>query len=226
MSNGINKLRNFDVDADVKNVYRFLHLYLPAYMEWLSKKNINFKQANEWILNDEMEAFFVRRLKDNDIPYNLKGEPIEENSKNKADFGFSHQDENIELETGKRYFFKMEAKRLPTPPERRQATEYVYYQNSTKSGGIERFKQNKHAKELSISAMIGYIQDNNDFIHWHTTINEWIEQATKNDTLGLWNNGDCLVFYENNNTFAVLHSEHNRLSPSTPILLYHFWLLG
>ena len=77
-------------------------------------------------------------------------------------------------------FCIIEAKRLPTPKySGSQETEYVCYKNSTKQGGIERFKTNKHGNKLHFSIMVGYIQENIASF-WHKKVNEWIaEQILK-----------------------------------------------
>lgn len=110
-------------------------------------------------------------------------------------------------------FCFVEAKRLPTPLSNgRQETEYVCYNNSTKQGGIERFKTEKHGgkEKLNQSIMIGYIQEN-DFDFWYTKINSWI-----NDKINLspnWEDEDKLIQNLNFNKSNVskYNSTHSRI---------------
>jgi hypothetical protein len=93
-------------------------------------------------------------------------------------FIFTNQSQrkaDIGVKLGKGYnannrkpFCWVEAKRLPTPKKyNRDEREYVFVSqekiNGKKkykgNGGIQRFKENKHAENLPYSIMIGYIQE-------------------------------------------------------------------
>ena len=124
----------------------------------------------------------------------------------------------------------MEAKRLPTPiTEGRQETEYVYYANSTKQGGIERFKTGKHAgkEKLNFSIMLGYIQEENA-IYWHNKINGWIDgqiKASETTKKLIWSKKDKLsqdAIYRNK-IVSKFHSSHVKVSKEC-IDLIHYWI--
>lgn len=122
----------------------------------------------------------------------------------------------------------IEAKRLPTPIySGSQETEYVCYKNSTKQGGIERFKTNKHGNKLPFSLMIGYIQQENA-TYWYARVNEWIAeqiQKSSNESI-LWINEDMLtedLTFKNDKTITKYTSEHLK-STSDKIKLHHYWI--
>ena len=125
-------------------------------------------------------------------------------------------------------FCIIEAKRLPTPVySGSQETEYVCYKNSTKQGGIERFKTCKHGDKLPFSLMVGYIQQENAN-HWHTKVNEWISeqiQKSSNESIS-WIENDMLSKDFNFNTKELITkyaSEHLK-SNSEKIKLIHYWI--
>ena len=74
-------------------------------------------------------------------------------------------------------FFSMEAKRLGNLGKKR-SKEYLIgrYENEKyiHCGGVERFKQGKHGRNLKYGAIIGYVQEH-DFTYWYGSINSWID---------------------------------------------------
>jgi hypothetical protein len=119
-------------------------------------------------------------------------------------------------------FCWIEAKRLPTPNrgKNRDEREYVIVEkeNFDVGGGIQRFKEGKHAPDLDYSIMIGYIQDNNTVDYWLSKINTWI----KNIDNKFWTNEDCLSRYVSEKCERFI-STHSRKS-ETPITLHHYWI--
>lgn len=125
-------------------------------------------------------------------------------------------------------FCIIEAKRLPTPIySGSQETEYVCYKNSTKQGGIERFKTTKHGIKLPFSLMVGYIQQENAN-HWHSKVNEWITeqiQISSNESIS-WINEDMLskdLNFKDDSIITKYISEHQK-GNSQKIKLYHYWI--
>jgi len=129
-------------------------------------------------------------------------------------------------------FCWVEAKRLPTPDvegKSRDEREYVIVSqekiNGKKkfkgNGGIQRFKQGKHAPHLDYSIMIGYIQNDNSIDYWFSKINTWItELANANNEF--WSNEDCLNKYFSNkcDRFLSIHKRKDKV----PITLHHYWI--
>ena len=124
----------------------------------------------------------------------------------------------------------VEAKRLPTPLPRtkREETEYVYYKNESKQGGIERFKTEKHAgkEKLSFSIMLGYIQKETNE-HWYSEINKWIDgqiSASSNQEIS-WINQDKLTHDTTfqRNKVTKYNSIHSRKTLND-LKLLHYWI--
>lgn len=124
----------------------------------------------------------------------------------------------------------VEAKRLPTPPPRskREETEYVYYKDKVKQGGIERFKTEKHAgkEKLSFSIMLGYIQKET-IEHWYSEVNKWIDgQITNSSNQEIsWINQDKLIHDKTfqRNKVTKYNSTHSRKTLND-LKLLHYWI--
>lgn len=93
-------------------------------------------------------------------------------------------------------------------------------------GGIECYKKGNHGKELSNSAMIGFIQDENTCNFWFGKINDWIKIliSTKTKPDILWETDDCLVESENFNSTQRYTSKNKRIvnSKTDSIYLHHY----
>ena len=118
---------------------------------------------------------------------------------NQHEEGNSTTDIGIYLRSNRDFFCWIEAKRLPTPPQKdRDEREYVIVnqakENGKKrfkgSGGIQRFKEGRHARQLSYSIMFGYIQEC-DTDYWLNKINGWIKELKITDSV-FWNESDYL----------------------------------
>lgn len=123
-------------------------------------------------------------------------------------------------------FFSLEAKRLCNLGKKR-SKEYLIgrFENDkyVSTGGVERFKQQIHGRNLKYGAIIGYVQKH-DFTHWYDVINSWIDQLiakrlpspvhwTLNDKL----KKDCIKACT-----ARFTSENSRQSDD--IRLFHLWV--
>lgn len=93
---------------------------------------------------------------------------------------------------------KFEAKRLnATLPKKREREyvigEYVKGKQTKNSGGIERFKNLRHGKDVVHAAIIGYVQTDT-FDHWAKKINGWIQDEinSPNDSTLIWSTEDHL----------------------------------
>lgn len=151
---------------------------------------------------------------------------------NQSKIGIYRTDIGVKL--GRRYiasnrdpFCFIEAKRLPVPDagNTRDEREYVIVDRANRqfrgNGGIQRFKDGKHADNLPFSIMMGYIQSN-DAPYWLLQINGWINDLA-NEFPVLWNSNDCLqeLKSENGTTYVSQHWRGNDLAP---IILRHFWI--
>jgi len=179
----------------------FLENFLPIFPEKY-KKN---KEDEEWEINQELFSFLDIYSRDNAfqlIP--------EYRSKNKSKPDFGVREKKLD-ETGiyiydqkSEHFFDIECKRLYDTTISKQ---YV----SSKTGGIQRFKENKHGVDLPYSAMIGYVEIE-DYNFWHNKVNSWISEKTEH------------LKQIEINKIAKYKSTHKRNIEKTSIELTHFWL--
>ncbi|MDR1865103.1 MAG: hypothetical protein LBR08_05965, partial [Bacteroidales bacterium] len=148
---------------------------------------------------------------------------------NQHEEGKATTDIGVYLRNDRQFFCWIEAKRLPTPKEKdRDEREYVIVNqdkvNGRKkfkgNGGIQRFKENKHASELSYSIMIGYIQAN-DSNYWLNKVNEWITELINTNT-EFWKEEDYLRKYNSDRCDRYI-SKHLRKSNKS-ITLHHYWI--
>lgn len=117
--------------------------------------------------------------------------------------------------------FIVEAKILPTPKpsKEREETEYVFYKQDKKQGGIERFKNEKHGKGVAECGMLAFIKKG-DYQFWFSEINSWIEEVSLEENY-LWNKSEKLL--NQNLEFNYNISEVNREKDT--LKLHHFWLI-
>lgn len=121
-----------------------------------------------------------------------------------------------------------EMKRLPAPDIRRER-EYVTGEpkHSGKprfSGGIQRFKANKHGFGHNVAAIIAVIQEHNVLFH-HSKVNDWIAELVTHPVDNLtWRIEEQLspLIQESNRTARAL-SIHNRIDGAA-IALHHLWV--
>lgn len=186
---------DFTANGKIISLLNFLELHLPNFSE---KMKIT-KGIDERILNQKLLRFFTGQ---NSL-FVFIPENLDENRKNisKPDFGVY---EKIKVaDYNQQRFFDIECKRLYDKNKK----EYVW----GKTGGIQRFKENKHGVDLPFSAMIGYVEIEN-FDFWHKKVNSWI--LDKEERLKL------TEIYK----IAKLKSTHIRNKEKTKIALTHFWL--
>jgi len=124
-------------------------------------------------------------------------------------------------------FLVFECKRLPAPSADRRM-EYVT-SGESKKGGIQRFKLGLHGADLSVAAMIGYVQRQSSS-HWHQLINEWISDLAANrvSDVCVWKTAETLSCLEEDagKGIAVCESLHDRSGDvrGSPIQLHHLWV--
>ena len=202
ISKNINQLIKSDFSANGKiiSLLNFLEKYLPIFPDDV-KTN---KNRDEWDINEALFSFldiYSRNFAFQFIPeYRYK-------NKSRPDFGVKEvksDDTGIYIYDQKaEHFFDIECKRLYDKNNK----PYV----SGKTGGIQRFKENKHGVDLDYSAMIGYVEIE-DFDFWHKKINSWISDEVEH-----------LELLETHK-IVKLKSTHRRNIEKTSIKLIHFWL--
>jgi len=121
----------------------------------------------------------------------------------------------------------LEGKRIPAPSSDREK-EYITGTISGKiTGGIQRFKLGLHGVELSLAAMIGYVQARTPR-YWQKKINEWIVQLASDSM----EDGCEWTVYETLKPVTAdiargivsYCSLHNRIS-GNKIEIHHLWIV-
>ncbi len=169
--------------------------------------------------DDEREDALTERLiqlsifNQNPIRWALVRENVNKH-KSSEDIGVSHKSNKHKT------IFVFEAKRLDSTLPKAREKEYII---GTK-GGIERFKRDKHGKDLDYAGMIGYVQTD-DFDTWKDKINSWIGEEIRSQSSSdlIWITNDKLVEENQNAKIAQYSSIHNRLS-KIDITLTHLWV--
>lgn len=124
---------------------------------------------------------------------------------------------------------KFEAKRLNSKLPKNREKEYVCgeYKNNKcvrNSGGIERFKNGRHGKDVVHAGIIGYIQTDSPK-YWIKKINNWIQEQIENasDNRLIWLQNDLLMINDENEILSSYSSVSHRVHNDN-IQLKHFWI--
>lgn len=192
--------------------------------------------------SDENENAITNKLckalefkKPPEYPYFFHHQNIEDEKENTstdfAAFGtFAYaQDAGLEDLDDVPALIKFEAKRLSTAIPKKREKEYVIgeYENCNQkknTGGIERFKNERHGKDVTHAGIVAYVQTDT-FSNWLTKVNGWIkdEIAKPSDSNLTWDKGDLLSLQTANTGVSEYSSKSNRLSGRF-IVLRHFWV--
>ncbi|WP_298139598.1 hypothetical protein [Flavobacterium sp.] len=211
------------IDELFNELFKFLDVYINDFKDFLSEYHKVNKEAGIILKNkieqeDDITNPLVVFLNENSSFFYFHNQFKSLESNSTTDIGIFKKFTKIP-------FCFVEAKRLPTPLSNgRQETEYVCYNDSTKQGGIERFKTEKHGgkEKLNQSIMLGYIQENN-FSFWHSKVNSWIDE--KINLTSNWQDEDKLIqnvsFVKSN--VSMYTSIHSR-SVLQKIKLIHYWI--
>lgn len=195
---------------------------IPNFKSYITT-NIQSSKLNE----DELTQILVEQIeiqiRKSDFPFSVNSQyrDIYEDSAGISDFYFHPIEEGKSTES----IFSVESKRLPAPTKDREK-EYVIgtiNKNTGKerrNGGIERYKLEIHGKGLPECGLIGFIE-NEDYIHWKSTINKWIiDLATK---ATLWKEDEILTEKEQEKDYIYLLSAAHTIR-SRQLLLHHIWV--
>jgi len=210
----------------VEHIYNFIYVELK-----------DFKATN-----NENENGITNRLcktleykKPSASPYFFHHQNIEDDTENTstdfAAFGtYAYAQEfSILDKEQKPALIKFEAKRLSTSLPKSRQKEYVIgeYEKGKKfknSGGVERFKNGRHGKDVNKACLIGYVQTNS-FTYWFKKINGWIQDEINNpsDSRLTWDNDDKLIKIESDINTCV-HMSNAKRQLLNSIELRHFWI--
>lgn len=124
---------------------------------------------------------------------------------------------------------KFEAKRLSSKLTKKREKEYVHgeYQGRkfvSNSGGIERFKNGRHGRDVTYAGLIGYIQTDSS-AYWFRKVNKWIQEQinSSNNIKLVWEINDMLVLDYVKETLTCYSSVSGRLTGDN-IYLKHLWI--
>jgi hypothetical protein len=201
---GTQSYRNLQPNELVSELISNIESELPSFTGSEEFVEIVFAKKNE---NQHSKAFCVFMTNTYQSRFCFQGENVQTGN-NTVDIG---------VYKGANLIFTIEAKVLPTPlTGDRKEHEYIY----GKGGGIQRFKDEKHGvdnrdKLLPHNGMIAYVKEQN-FDHWHATINQWVLDAS-------WHVGEKLRKISFSK-IARLVSEHDRKGGSV-VTLHHFWVV-
>ena len=205
------------IENNIIDFHKELKIAISEYKENNDMKKVTLE--NE----DDVTIILRRFLSDLDSPFDFEFQTKSPEKMGGTDIGI------LRKFSKPRHipFCIMEAKRLPTPKDKkRQETEYVCYKDVKKQGGIERFKTTVHGTKLPFSIMVAYIQKENA-THWHNKVNEWIEEqiTTSSNPQLSWFIEDQLTqnqsFFQNKIT--KYNSTHSRINIDK-IDLTHYWI--
>lgn len=213
------------IEPLIEDVINFICIYLPLFPGALKDNEIHSDDEVEKVLNQYLIDFFNGHSFDHNsfLPYKFifrKDDEIK-GTNFKPDIGvtlWNKQLKNFKVQS----IFQIECKRLPIPDNSKIRSEKEYVVGIKKNtGGIERFKNNKHGSHLVESALIAFIQ-NDSIPNWFSKINSWIKVEIDNKTSN-WTGKDYLTPISNSETMCRYRSSCERENVNA-ITLHHFFL--
>ena len=187
---------------------------VPYFKSYIAAKHHNKASLSE----DDLTQIFIEQaqiiIRKEDYPFNLSSQyrDIYNLSRGYSDFYFYPN----ELDISTTSLFSVESKRLPSTEASREK-EYVI--GTSKNGGIERYKIEKHGKGLADCGLIGFIEKENPN-YWKKTINNWIKDLASKDKT--WNDDEILHEAQSETEYVLLNSIAHR--KSNYIRLLHLWI--
>ncbi|WP_437918753.1 hypothetical protein [Sphingobacterium sp. LRF_L2] len=191
--------------------------------------------------NDENENTITNRLckslnsrKPTEYSFHFHHQNLESDKENTstdfAVFGtYAFAQENNIEDDDSPSLIKFEAKRLNSTLPSKREKEYVCGEYDgdkclKNSGGIERFKNGRHGKDVVHAGIIGYVQSDTPK-HWFVKVNTWIQEqiSTPNNATLTWAAKDILVPDSENETLSSYLSTSVRVF-GDEINLRHFWI--
>ncbi|MFM2224285.1 MAG: hypothetical protein RJA07_487 [Bacteroidota bacterium] len=209
----------------IDSVLLFIDKYLPTFQSSLVQSQIDAESETEKLLNQQLIDFFNGHSPDFNqyLQYRFifRKDDESKGTNYKPDIGITIWNKE-QLFSEVQSFFQIECKRLPTPNISNSRSEKEYVKGIEKNtGGIERFKNNKHGNHLEQAALIGFVQ--NDLLqNWHNKIKDWIQYEIDN-TNSSWTVDDHLKISYQKNSLHRYHSICNRIL-GKPITLHHFFI--
>ncbi|MDM8514951.1 hypothetical protein QUF76_02035 [Desulfobacterales bacterium HSG16] len=228
-------IKGLKPDTSVLCVVNFVERQLIIFADKYSDSKIK----NEKGLTQKLVMILNHNVSKEECPFWFDKEYMENPERGdspQVDIGtISKAEEGIVIEsktyTNNESFFSMEAKRLDKLGAKR-SKEYLLGRFETKKdgkkkyvscGGVERFKQGIHGRNLKYGAIIGYVQEH-DSLHWYDLINSWVNDLIKKKFHSLvnWTKKDQLKKTYIKPVTAKFVSVNSRQNDS--ITLFHLWV--
>jgi len=207
-------ITSLGVPPNKRDIYEALFVFVDNV---LCKYKPSTTDTEENKITQDIEISLNDETRVKDVPFAFQ---------NQREDGRYSTDIGVYIRSNRYFFCCIEAKRLPTPiGNDRDEREYVIVDKSNKrfkgNGGIQRFKEGRHASSFEYSIMIGYMQDDNNADYWLSRINLWITELANADGV-FWKHEDCLKKIERSKCDRLL-SVHGR-KDKMPITLHHYWI--
>jgi hypothetical protein len=195
---------------------------LPLLAATAVKKDI----TNEDGLNSLLSLFISKAVRQKELPFIVQHQSTEDLTRGGSaapDIGI-HLDTVDDAEPPPRITV-FEGKRLTSNlgPQRRR--EYVVGHEvkgrHIPCGGIERFKQSIHGRDLTRAGMIGYIQEETPE-YWHGQINSWISELSVQTEIPKWSEAEQLTPVTTEGRISESASVVYRLTDE--LHLTHLWI--
>ncbi len=209
-----NEQPNIDVPKIIFLIIESMKQTVPHFKFYIAS---DFHKKSK-LSEDDYSQIYIEQaqilIRKNDYPFNISSQyrDIYNLSKGFSDFYF-YPNEQDKLASS---IFSVESKRLPSPGKSREK-EYVI--GDSNNGGIERYKIEKHGKNLKDGGLVGFIEKGN-FSYWEITINNWIKDLANAGQP--WMADEILSGIKSDVDYYHLKSIAHR--KSSDINLFHLWV--
>jgi hypothetical protein len=210
----------FDFKKRQEEIIESIFLFVYKYMSNWRDAPTRAKAEDEKLLNSSFSKYLSISARNCEFTYSFSHEESQ-GSKRTVDISvyFNNTD------CFEKVITVFECKRLSDKIEKKRKDEYVTGHKDV-SGGIQRFRLEKHGKDHKIVGMIGYVQTGT-CLEWQKTVNSCIEKLCgEPDENGLlWNKEEYLNLTEHDekNDKSFCKSLHQRITKEN-ITIYHLWV--
>ena len=209
----------------IDKVLIFIDKYLPLFPNSFHLLQIESESESEKLLNQQLVDHFSGHAPEFNpyiyLRFLFRKDDENRGTQSRPDIGVTiwNKKQSIAMEQS---FFQIECKRLPTPNISKTRSEKEYVKGvEENTGGIERFKNNKHGNHLYEAALIAFVQ-RESLDKWYNDIISWIQFEIDNGNV-TWTIEDNLIEIYKKEQLHRYVSRCQRIK-SKPIKLHHFLL--